>query len=450
MGITSLEGVERVEGAEESVEDKEEDIVFKYKTEESPTGYTGMLLHKERIAPYGSISDMSTVGSIYSEVLNLVFQVTGSKGNIEQEYSPGSVLTVYPENSDYKEFVEEFVFGDTEDISRFKHLDYQAIPMQHQIKNIHKLVILGTEIRMVADINIHSKYIDRLYEISESYDEYYEYIIRAQRTFRELFRDFHLKVSSTTTILTRIFPRYYTISKRENTKYHVTAGIIKRYGTLPVPRVGLCSEYFQYISPETRTEYKLDLKQSNIRTKGNLLVICTGTGISLGRTLINEYITNRLSETTGITLIYGIRSLFYDLMYSTELAQGTPRILSTDKYFCLEYFLNDSFKKLPPARILIVPSRIKEEQSLYHTDQIQEIQQQIPTVLINTLTAVKDTNLSIIPDKNYVTRALDLFTPQELNEYSVIVSGNTRLIKLIGQKIEQITQTKTKIQSECW
>lgn len=412
---------------------------FFAKKDKVDRGYT--LLEKRQVAPYGVVDDLAQVGSIYSEVLDLVFHAKE-----EEEYSPGDVLEIYPENIDYIAFVEEVVIEETTDSSgearekhtgkeecgRFRRLDYQKVPMFHEIRKVYNY-FLAKEIVFRHTVPDRCLFISRLEEISKTYGEYYTYILRPQKTFREFLRDFYLQVPLNTDIFTEIFPRYYTISKKERSTYSITVGVIKRYTNLSVPRKGVCSAYLKELSIGSRV--CASIKKSLFKLEGNLFMLCTGTGISLPRAAIAYYLQNKTTSIKGITAVIGFRMITCDFLYKEEFKISDAEIVQGRNGFFIRYSVF-SHDKQKHVTVILCPSRVKSE--------IEELKR--GTELGQSL---KDALSTDLPGKNYLTEILYLLNPKEL-EKQVIISGSSKTSKALLPVIKKIAGGKVKVYTECW
>ncbi|OAG32596.1 hypothetical protein NEDG_02178 [Nematocida displodere] len=429
------------------------------------SGFESVLLSKRKMAPYGSVDDLTKKGSNYSEVIDFSFQID------RDDFTPGDVLAIYPENNDYEDFIKEFVLSGPVNREMFKkEADYQSVPMFHSILDLYQLLTAGVYVRFnSSSLGMEKTYSARLKEISESYDLYYDYILKPQRTYKEVLRDFYLQIDGSYNFLPKILPRYYTISKREENRYTITVGIVKRRTSHPVPRQGLCSEYLKGLSIGGRV--LLDIKPSLLDLSGELLLICTGTGISLPRCTINEYLRGRLPGVTSLSVVFGFRSLLYDFLCWEELT-GCPEN-SADKLNHLScanlssvvqhrngalavHFEKLSVDKKRRVSLFIAPSRVKEDifsHTQNHTpkDSPQHSHTSpgslLPVQLFSD--ALDKVGQTPIKDRNYIDDILKTFSEEALSQ-NIVVSGNIRLSKTVPAAIEACTGKKPSIQAECW
>lgn len=360
----------------------------------------------------------SRLSSVYSEVFEYRFVIENAVG-ADYSYSPGDVLSITPENTQYKEDASKIFYDDLEYFCR--HLDYNAVPMQHKIVELYSLVMEGKYAIINCPNSLNDFYMDRLDEICKSYDAYYSYILQPKKSFKEILTDFYIKISIKSKLIRKILPRYYTISKKEGNVYSITAGRIEILHYKKEIR-GVCSEYL-YGLPEG-SSVSVDIKKTQLAIEGDLLLICSGTGISLGRTVLNEYLTGRIPQVTSLSIIFGFRSLSVDFLHCNEILQnkhteivhknGYLSILNENKNFCIKLF--------------ICPSRIKKDTNFLDSHKI-------------------DSNA--VREKNYLNGILEIVDRKEL-EKNVILCGSVRLLKTLPEIIRKATGLHVKPQSECW
>ncbi|KAI5186432.1 hypothetical protein NEHOM01_1465 [Nematocida homosporus] len=427
-----------------------------------PATSWGVLKSRRRIAPYGEVDDLSTKGSFYSEVLEVVLQIdkpvgiesaTNSDESVRDgkdesardgkeedlnphtnvmTYSPGDVLEVYPENLDYLEFLAEAVEGEVEEAEQFAYLDYQKVPMHHEIGRVYECLVNKQGVRFKDDVPDETLFLGRLQEIAETYDEYYAYVVAPQRTFREVLRDLFLVVRTSAGLFSPIFPRYYTISKCDGCLYSLTVGVVKRYTKLAQPRKGLCSEYLKGL--EIGRRVRVRQRKSHMPLEGDLFMICSGTGISLPRATIHAYLEGHLPQVSSIHLLFGFRSVLYDWLHHDELAIGPPMLVHGKTGVVLQYTLLSKDKQRSVV-LFAAPSRLGEE-----PEQLISLGQPSPS---DGLT------WPAVPRKNYLAGVLHMLDKSILFK-NIIISGASRLAKTLPPVIEAILQTQVHFYSECW
>ncbi|KAI5133085.1 hypothetical protein NEAUS06_0536 [Nematocida ausubeli] len=393
--------------------------------------YTGIYLGQKKLAPAAcpdiarilgvdgagleeEISDLGALGSMYSSVYEYQFSIDNG-----HEYSVGDVLAIKPENACYKDSSAKIFLDDAEFDSR--HIDYHSIPMYHHIQQLYDIVLKGAHADIFCPDNLKSMYLDKLKDIGASYDLYYSYVLKPKKSFKDVLTDFYIKVSVKACLIRRILPRYYTISKRDGATYSITAGRIRiKHYTKEI--YGVCSEYLAHL--EKGALVSIDIKKSQLSVQGDLFIICTGTGISLGRTILNEYLAGRLSDVNSISILFGFRSMLLDCFHYDELLQNkTIEIIQKNGHVYITSKVTQ--KKI---QVLLAPSRIKEASKVLEVHGISR---------------------DLVRPKNYIENVLQILSKEELNK-NIILCGGVRLIKTIPKILEEISGTVTKPQSECW
>jgi len=397
------------------------------------------LVSRRKIAPYGDVADLSEKDAGYSEVLDIVFQID-RKEDEEEKFLPGAVLSVRPENVDFKNFIEEFVFGEIDDnlLVKFrKHADYQRVPMFHTLRQIYTGLETG-EVRFSQNLSTgHEMYKNRLREVSAVYEEYYAYVIKQQRTLKEVLRDFHLQISAKIRAVPEIFPRYYTISQRQGTLYSITVGIVKRKTGLKTPRKGLCSEYLK--GARIGSVVEVGVMPSLIQLEQDVLMVCTGTGVSLPRCVVNEYLSGKMRGVSSLHLIFGFRSLLYDFLYRDELMPEDACKAWAENGAAIEYCVRG---KESGRRVLVtlVPSRLREDLPLLKN---------ATDIAGDLISNIENIRAESVPEKNYVQNTIKHMKKEDLDK-NIVISGNYRLMKVLPPIIEKILGKKIEIQSESW
>ncbi|KAI5191223.1 hypothetical protein NEMIN01_1431 [Nematocida minor] len=360
-----------------------------------------------------SSNDLLSYGSMYSAVYEYNFRI--EKNNYE--YSVGDVLSIIPTNTDYRA-VSSLIFLDDADFVS-KHLDYNAVPMQHKIQHLYELVAAGEHAHIFCPPESLSLYMDKLKEISTSYDAYYSYILQEKRSFKNVLVDFYIKVSVESNLFRKILPRYYTISKRNGSLYSITAGKIEvLHKNKKI--LGVCSEYLYNL--EKNSEVTVDIKKSHLVLDEDILVISTGTGIALGRTILNECLMGRM-KINSLSIVFGFRELGVDFLHSSELQNESMKMFQNNGYM---YILSEdrSFH----VKIFICPSRIRNDSGFLSKHGIDS---------------------EIVREKNYLNGILEIIDKDELKK-SIILCGSVRLLKTIPSVLQRITNMSIKPQSECW
>ncbi|KAH9386039.1 uncharacterized protein NEMAJ01_0935 [Nematocida major] len=358
---------------------------------------------------------LSGLGSIYSAVYeySIELDIPG------YEYSIGDVLSIEPENADYKAVSSEIFFDDEELAS--KKIDYSSIPMHHHIKDLYCMAKEGKHVVSTCPEGQREMYLARLGEISQSYDMYHQYILQMKKPFKDVLRDFYLKISVKSGLIRRIYPRYYTISKRDGQVYSITAGRIemKHYKQ----RIkGVCSEYLFHLGENSCVS--VDIKKTQLEIEGDVLVVCTGTGMALGRAIVNEYAQGRAQGISSVSVLFGFRSLFIDCLHFAEMVEKGPvRVLHKGRHF---YVCAESEEK--GVKMLLGPSRAS---------------------LCKGLLAKHAVNPGDVEEKNYIENILDIIDTEDLDR-NIILCGSVRLLKTVPGILERRTGGAKKPHSECW
>ncbi|KAI5171930.1 hypothetical protein NEFER03_1195 [Nematocida sp. LUAm3] len=422
---------------------------------------TAILSEKRKIAPYEEVSDLSSCGSGYSEILDLVFVIPKEVCSLEYTYEPGDVLEIHPRNLQHKDFVSEFIMQVEEDSLDFLYVDYTCVPMHHTIRQIYSYAVDGKYIQFKETVYNSDNYLSRLQEIAESYDEYYSYVLQPLRTLQEVLRDFFLTVHPKAEIFERISSRYYTISRNEEDKYSITAGLVKKKTSLKIPRKGVCSEYFRELP--LGSEVSVRIRKSHLSLHGDLLLLSSGTGISLARSIIHSYVQGKSSSITSISLVFGFRSLLYDCLYLEELlacissnssmpfissfaqphaifpeshlsSLSTCNIHASKNGFYIK--MSSTISKDKEITVFLCPSRIKED-------------------LLNTkakyrnILEIENIDESLLPEKNYLTRIPFLLAEEDIKK-EIVISGGYKVCKAVVAALEKHSNAPLNIQKECW
>lgn len=368
---------------------------------------------------------LDSTESSYSSVCDCTFEIGALRS-----FTPGDAISMRPENVDAEEFMSEVGIPLTEpNIQLFtREIDYQRPPMFHFVKVVYQ-ELSDPDCRTVWFKSPVSKdtrlFMEKLEELSTSYDVYAAYILEPRRSTREFLHDFGLGISPELSCLPEILPRYYTISKEEHPRFSITVGLVRYKTALAKERVGLCSKF---ISRKKEGEMvQLQIEKSLLDLQGDILVVCTGTGISLARALFYHF-TKRPADSpiSSLEVVFGFRSLRYDFLYSNEMCAGDPGVISHNGLLALKY---DSV----PGRAVTmyaVPSRISED--------IKHLPRGKPFREGDALT---------LDGRNYVQRILEVL---DLSTKNIVVSGNSRLAKIIPKEVERCIGKKTRVQFECW
>lgn len=304
------------------------------------------------------------------------------------KYSPGDVIAITPKNYNTEEFclynkidlglknfLESYDVNGVPDFNIFSDLkDYKNV--KHDFKTPEEIKMCKT----------------RLTQIFENYDDYFSYVKAVKRTFFEVLKDFNIRVDINfiKDNIPKIRKRFYTLpkinkdykqNKQLKDEYSLLISLVDYKTIITEKRKGVCSEYFKTFINNPRECEVTYIKNELIFNKSKILIICTGAGISVARSIWQNI------EDKEILIYYGFRN-------------------EDDK--CYEY----EYKSIKNIKLIECPSRTGEKK--YVQDIFKE---------------------------NFKENILD---------YDVIVSGNTRLNKIFRELFLQKFSKEIKFQTETW
>lgn len=284
------------------------------------------------------------------------------------QFIPGNCISIVPEN--------------TIDLSKI--FNFSAEKINFLKKNIDFNSTVHQPLFEILPSFTHIKsYKEKLLEISKDYDLYYEYVLVPRRNILEIINDFKLELSYDFLLeLTPIYPRYFTCTllKDNINRYSILYNIIRYKTYLSKERIGLCSEYLKNIPINTTISVEM-IKSNLFFEEKNLLFFCTGTGITLPRSVVH------LLKDKRIKIYYGFR--YYEI-----------------DQLCKEEFNNNS--------------------------------------------SVEITYVSSREDKKYIMDVYKEDPVENIDEWLVFVSGNSRLNKSVEETLKEVHNKKVKFQSETW
>jgi sulfite reductase alpha subunit-like flavoprotein len=300
-------------------------------------------------------------------VIELCFDIPDFK-----EYSVGDCLTVYPENYNTHEFMSFNNLDRSVFIDINSNYDYNSIPQPFFFLKLY----LYTVNRAYVTEEIRNK----IKEIYDNYDLYYDYVLLPRRTVFEVLKDFKINVSYDfiKQSVPLINPRYFTLTLKEK-KYFITVSLVSYRTRLIERRKGLCSEYLRSLEKSSVLTVNIVSNNLNITNK-KLLFICTGSGITLPRSVVNNY------KDKEIFVYYGFRYKSSDMLYA------------------------DEFKK---ENINFVPVSSRE-------------------------------------DGKYVQDIFKETFKLNIDEWSVFISGNSRLNNIVENMFNEMYKKKINFQTETW
>lgn len=326
-------------------------------------------------------------------------------------FYPGDVLSIRPKNTDAASFMQSVGLEGDDALFR-EEVDYQRVPM------FHFFSLLCSELGKTAFLEEPS-FREKLEELAASFSLYVSYVAEPKRSIREVLNELRVRVSRDFPHFPTIMPRYYTISRGSPPQFSITVGIAKT-GTEKRPRLGLCSSFVLHM--QEGDIVAVGIRRSQLVLGKKVLVVCTGTGVSLARAVLH-YAGN--SPSTEIDVLFGFRSLFSDLLYHDELVGEKTEALDVPGQFVL---LSLGKNK----RIYMVPSRIKDD--VAHNRTLERPNPHIPGEVV-------------LSKKNYVQNVLRHI---DLAGKTILVGGNSRLTKIIPPLLHDLMKERPNVQFECW
>ncbi|KAK1350136.1 flavodoxin [Hamiltosporidium tvaerminnensis] len=361
---------------------------------ETNTKYKSKVIHKEYLTP----SDYD------KEVLEIIFEINEYTG-----YKPGCCLEIKPTNYNYLDFIKYNNFNGNEMIE-YKNTKISVFKLLREIKDINfvpqQLFFYSfyTEIEEIYGDNklFESKYnknleckkiIERIKIISQDYDLYHDYVLKPKRTFFEILIDLELKVSLNfvKVYVPEILNRYFTFEHKKENKYSIAVSLIEYKSIIRTKRYGLCSKYLKDLS--INSEIFIGITESNLHLNGNkFLVICTGTGIVVAKSILNYF------KNLEMIIFYGFRFLEKDFLFRKELFEKNK--------------LNEKWIKNKNLKMCVALSREM--------------------------------------DRKYVHKIFEEEWNGNIEEYSVILAGNTSLNKEMRKTFLKMFNKNIDFQSETW
>lgn len=289
-----------------------------------------------------------------------------------KEYSVGDCLAIYPKNYNTLDFIK---FNNL-DISIYSDIkckyDYNSIPQP--------FFFLKLYLYTINKLNVPEEIRNKIKEIYDSYDLYYDYVLLPRRTIFEVLKDFKVNISYDfiRQSVPLINPRYFTLTLKDG-KYYITVSLVSYRTRLLEKRKGLCSEYLSSLLKSSIINVDVISNKLNM-TNRKLLFICTGSGITLPRSVINNY------KDKEIIVFYGFRYKSKDMLYT------------------------DEFKKY---NIKFIPVSSRE-------------------------------------DGKYVQEVFKDTFKLNIDEWSVFVSGNSRLNNIVENMFIEMYNKRVNFQTETW
>lgn len=241
-----------------------------------------------------------------------------------KDFYPGDCIGIQPKNWNYKEFMEynnldpkmvvdigEYRGMEAEDVIRTK-LDFNVAPQHPFFTDLYILLKDSKE--------IEEERLNKIRELSEDHDLFYDYVTRPKRTIFEILQDQQIKVpmSFILRFFPKIYPRYYSMTLI-NSHYHITAAIVNFKTILREPRRSICSEYIKRLEEGEKLMVTV-AKSSLFFGAEKILFICTGVGISLVRATVH-YFTDK-----EFVIFYGFRHREKDFLYENEFKRKNVKL----------------------------------------------------------------------------------------------------------------------------
>ncbi|KAL6122127.1 hypothetical protein NUSPORA_00866 [Nucleospora cyclopteri] len=213
------------------------------------------------------------------EIYEIVLEVENAP-----EFLPGDCIGILPANSIEIKFIETY-FGE-EALVFYKNIDLFSIPHW----KIFTILAGETE---------NPLYKEKLIEISNDYDLYYEYVLEPKRNLFDILGDFNIKkinnIAGVKKYLNTINFRYFSVSKcKKSNQYSILYNIPER-------KKGLCTSFLK--NRNCGDTLEIIFTSSKLYLEGNkMLFLCTGTGFTLPRSAIEYF-----GKEKEILVFYGHR-----------------------------------------------------------------------------------------------------------------------------------------------
>ncbi|KAM0672471.1 putative nitric-oxide synthase [Ordospora colligata] len=268
----------------------------------------------------------------HQKIVEFVFDIPEYK-----DFCPGDCISFLPTNYNYTEFMQ---------YNQIKSEDYAGIDVEYIIKNTVDFnspprQIFFFELKhFLVGKQYSEEHLQKIDEIANSYDLYYSYVHKPRRTTFEVLKEFKVRVDIRFLIdfVPTIYPRFFSVARVDG-KYHITVAIVEYYTSIADPRRSICSEYLLRLAVGDKV--KVGIGRSNLYFESKkLLFLCTGAGITLARTCINEF------KNKEIVVFYGFRHRDKDFLYCDEWNKQNVKL------FCAAsrddgVYIQDVFKKNP-------------------------------------------------------------------------------------------------------
>ncbi|ELA41742.1 uncharacterized protein VICG_01246 [Vittaforma corneae ATCC 50505] len=251
------------------------------------------------------------------------------------DFYPGDCLSIVPENTiDLREY---FNFPDNQIEFLRKNIDFFATVQQTSF----------IELSSFTDSDVFR---EKLLEISQDYDLYYDYVIIPRRNIIEIIEDFKLGVTfDFLKGLNSIYPRYFSCTMTQEqgngesrARYHVLYNIVRYKTYLDKERLGLCSQYLTTLAPGDCINIGVT-RSSLFFEEKNLLFFATGTGVTLPRSVIHFF------KHKTVKIFYGFRYYDKDQLCKEEFSENVDitYVASRDE----KKYIMDAYRESPVDNI---------------------------------------------------------------------------------------------------
>jgi len=287
-----------------------------------PEEYAARLIEKSTLTP----SDH------HQRIVEFVFDIPEYK-----EFCPGDCISFLPTNYNYAEFMK---YNQIED-GKHAGVDAESIIKNTIDFNSPPRQIFFFELKhFLAGKQCNEEHLQKMDEIANSYDLYYNYVHKPRRTMFEVLKEFNVRVDIRFLIdfVPRIYPRFFSVA-RINGLYRITVSMVEYYTSIAEPRRSICSEYLSGLAIGDKVNVGVGRSNLYFESK-KLLFLCTGAGITLARACINEF------KGKEIVVFYGFRHRSKDFLYCDEWKKQNVKL------FCAAsrddgVYIQDVFKKHP-------------------------------------------------------------------------------------------------------
>lgn len=228
----------------------------------------------------------------FQDIMNLKLKI------LNINYYPGMVCSFIPLNINIKEFIKYNKLKEEKDLEL---LNYNTIPNFILLKELY-LHIKEKNSFHFKDIKRKEIILEKLKELSLNYELYYSFIKMENKTLFELLKEFKIFLSYEFLIknCNKNDKRYFTLPIINNNTYELTITLLNKiYFNKKVN--SLTSEFLRSLLINNFLEIEI-FNSFLYFNKNKILVLCTGSGISVARSIWNYFKGNK-----EILVYYGYR-----------------------------------------------------------------------------------------------------------------------------------------------